>query len=935
MVVAGYGTELLEREHALGQLGAALDAARAGVGSTQLMVGPAGIGKSALLSALRRTAGEEGSRVLSARASEFDHGFAFGIVHQLLEPVIRQADAEGRTRLFSGAAERAAALFGSTAVEDADPEYGVLSGLYWLIANLADERPLVLLIDDLHWADTASLRALEFLGRRIEDLPVLVAATVRSGEPGADSDLIVALKDSAGSATIKPEALTHGAVAELLSEALGAAPAESFLEATWRATRGNPLLVTVLASEAAAKGLTGRADESAGLAELAAGGVAPAIGNRLRSLPGEVVSVARAAAVLGERARREDLVGLSELSSPEVTVALGRLTEVEIIQPGGGWRFEHPLVRAAVSELIPVGEREQLHRRAAILLRERGARPAEVALHWLATGPAADPIAVQDLRLAAAEAVAEGATSTAVELLRRALDEGAEQDDRAQLLLELAELELRTLQPEGPERMREALAAGLTDEQAARGRAALGKMLILVDPEAGLAEIDAAQAATVDSGLRLRLQASMLEALVLVDAVSEDRQARYQGIREDRDPSVVELAHLASEEALRGAEPAEEVADLARRAAADGLLLREVGPGGATWNLLTHALRFIERPDEARRLLAEGDRVVRRGGMRAAGTFVDQSWAYWHRDFGSAARGLAHAQIGYESILDAQLPISVWSLTSIMAENMVLLDRIAEADALLDEPLGAAEGTFVEPFALTARGYVRMLNGRTEEAERDLRRVVEILDEHGWHAPAAARGRMRLAELLAGAGQTDEALELTALDARWAERAGTNGALGCVLRVRALAEAGDERLTTQRRAVAALAESPLLADRARGLAELGVSLRERDELAEARDVLRQALDFASRSESALLVRWVRDELDAAGARPRRERISGLEALTPRERRVAELAAEGLTNREIAETLWVTQKTVEYHLGNVYTKLQINSRGHLADALGVR
>src|SRR5690606_13462984 len=119
-----------------------------------------------------------------------------------------------------------------------------------------------------------------------------------------------------------------------------------------------------------------------------------------------------------------------------------------------------------------------------------------------------------------------------------------------------------------------------------------------------------------------------------------------------------------------------------------------------------------------------------------------------------------------------------------------------------DEPLGAAADTFVEPFALTARGYVRMMNGRLAEAERDLRRVVEILDQHGWHAPAAARGRMRLAELLAMTGRPEEALALTAEDARWAERAGTSGALGCVLRARALAQEGDERLSTQRRAAA-------------------------------------------------------------------------------------------------------------------------------------
>lgn len=921
---------LLERDRSVADLRAAHSAAADGQGSVRLIAGPAGIGKSALLRALGRIAEDEGGLVLTARASELDHGFAFGVVHQLLEPTLR-TDGKRRERLLSGAAGRAAVLFGPAAME-VDPEYGVLSGLYWLVANLADERPLTLLIDDLQWADEASLRFLEYLVRRLGDLPLLMAGTIRNSEPGARSELITAIEASPATETMALEPLSQEAVAELLERHLEASPTAGFLDAACRATGGNPLLATVLAREAEARGLSGSDAEGAGLAKLAAGGVVPMISSRLRTLPDETVTVAQVAAILGERASREDLISLSELGGREVADALARLVEADLLEPGGSWTFRHPLVLEAVTELIPDDRREELHRRAAMMLRERGAKPAEVALHWLATRPAGDRMAVADLRAAATAANAEGAPGTAVDLLRRALDEGVAPEWRPSLLLELAELELLTLQPEGPDRMREALASGLEGEEVARGRAALGKMKMLADPAAGLAEIDAARAATNDPGSRLRLEASLLEAIVLVDAISDERSDRYEAIRDRDDPSVVELAHLASEEALSGRLPAERVTEIALRATEDGLLLREVGPGSATWNLLTHALRFAERPEEAKRLLTEGGRIVSSRGLRAAGTFVDQSWAYWHRDFGSAARGLAHAQFGYEGILDAELPISVWSLTSIMAENMVLLDRVNEADALLDGTLGAAEGTFVEPFALTARGYTRMLNGRPGEAERDLRRVIEILDHHGWHAPAAARGRMRLAELFARTGRKEEVLELTAVDERWAERAETKGALGCVLRVRALAEEGDVRLATLRGAVESLAASPLVADRSRALLDLGSCLRARGEQAEARSVLRQALDLASRCESTLLLRQARAELEASGARPRRERISGLEALTPSERRVAELAGEGMTNRQIAESLWVTRKTVEYHLRNVYVKLAIKSRAELGEVL---
>ncbi|MBF6619688.1 MAG: AAA family ATPase [Patulibacter sp.] len=928
-------TDLLEREAPIAALDRALDGACAGDGSVRLLVGPAGIGKTAVLDVVRGRASDRGALVLGARASELDRGFGFGIVHQLLETTVRSADPERRDRLLAGAAVRAGALFGRTA-PDGDAEYGVLSGLYWLLANLAEERPVVLCVDDLQWADVASLRWLEFVARRVDGLSLLVVATIRRHEPGAPAALLLALEDAAERVELAP--LSDFAVGRVLARALGDDPDDDFRDAARKATGGNPLLLSLLAREAAGQGLRGRADERGRLPELGGRGLAPVIVRRLGTLGVAATAVARAAAIVGERAPVEDLVALADRDGDTVRGALGALADAQILDPGG-WTYVHPLVREAVRASIPHAERERLHRFAATRMRERGARPAEIALHWLATTPTGDAVATGDLRAAAGEAATEGATSTAVDLLRRALDEQAADDqatrsDRASLLLDLAELELWTLLPEGRERARDALAAGLQGQDAARAHAALGTVLLLTDPVAALAEIDAALARATDRGLRLRLEASSLEVLAFVDALAPTRIARYQEIRQSPDPSVVELAHLASEEALVG-RPADEVTALGVRATTDDALLNEVGPGGPTWNLLGHAFRFAEQPELARRVLSEGDRVIRERGLRAAGVFMDQSWAYWHRDFGSVAQGLAHARAGYDSIADADLPISTTAVAMIVAENLVLLDRVAEADELMDQPFGPAEGTFVEVFALTARGLTRTLVGRHDEAERDLRRVVEIVDERGWRAPAAARGRMRLAELLVARGRADEARGLIDHDVAAAESAGTRGALGAALRVRATTEDGASRLETLRRAEASLASSPLRLEHGRTLLDLGVTLRAHGERTAARDVLRNALDIASRTESAWLARQVRDELQASGARPRRERISGVAALTASERRTAELAAEGLSNREIAEALWVTRKTVEYHLSRVYAKLGIASRSALPDALSAR
>jgi DNA-binding CsgD family transcriptional regulator len=172
-------------------------------------------------------------------------------------------------------------------------------------------------------------------------------------------------------------------------------------------------------------------------------------------------------------------------------------------------------------------------------------------------------------------------------------------------------------------------------------------------------------------------------------------------------------------------------------------------------------------------------------------------------------------------------------------------------------------------------------------------------------------------------------------DVRVATAGGLDGALGSALLIRANALADDdEAIDLLRESVAVLERTPYKLELGWALHDLGARLRVRGGRRDAREALARSLDLATRTESARLARHARAELEASGARPRRELLSGVEALTPAERRVAEMAAEGLTNREIAESLWVTHKTVEMHLGRSYGKLGIRSRHQLADVLGV-
>ena len=188
--------QLLEREDELRQLDRAVEDARAARGGLVLVEGPPGIGKSRLLEAARARAREAGMCVLSARASELDRDFPLGVVRQLFELLL--ADPDRAAGLLSGAARMAAPLLTAAAPEQkadarADRSLAHFHSLYWLTANLAEQGPVMLSIDDAHWADATSLRFLQFLVPRLEELPVLVALGSRTAEPGIEREPIDAL----------------------------------------------------------------------------------------------------------------------------------------------------------------------------------------------------------------------------------------------------------------------------------------------------------------------------------------------------------------------------------------------------------------------------------------------------------------------------------------------------------------------------------------------------------------------------------------------------------------------------------------------------------------------------------------------------------------------------------------------------------------------
>ena len=933
------GLPLLERERQLTRLSALLAAARSGQPALAVVEGSAGAGKSAVLGALKARAREQGFMVLRATALELERDYPFGVVRQLFEPTIQRLGAAARQQLFAGTAALAEPLLaGREALSGpqlADPGFALLHSLYWVLVGLTDLAPIALVVDDVQWADVLSLRFLAFALKRAEDLPLLVAAAHRP-QPAAERSGALAEVLGGHASVIDVPPLSRTAIASVISSSVGRPLSEDVIDEAERLTNGNPLYVRELADSLVSAAHADSVDWPEMLRAAAPAAVGHRVHGTLARLDPVARAVAAAAAILGERVPLHRVATLADVEYTEASGAADALARAHIFVVGEPLQFRHPLVRDAVLASIEPRARALAQGRAARLLLAEGEPPERASVHLLQTDPAGDTLVVETLRIAARRAVAESAPELAINILRRALREPPSGPERFVVLKELAMAEASVGDQNALQHYHEAFGGAESLEELADG-AVRYAMLLGAGGEAdkAVALVDRVLPSIRDRERRLMVQAE-LSTLALsweMPGASERLIKATADLQGDTPGERLLLGLRATDATNNGAMTVIDGLGLVRAALGNGWLLAELGPDSPTYLTLLGALQRMEDAAAAEREAAAAVVEARRRGAGFGFAVTSSLLAarYWVRGDLIAAEAEARTAVDVATQMGwlVGFPLPLGILIEVLTER----GELQEADRLLEKH--GLNGPLPKAYILTdfigARGRLRLAQGRYEEGIKDLEEQVTRIDAVGGSIPnLIALNAKSLVPALMQAGRAEQARAVADHALRVARDFGHPRYLADALFAHAVAWPPDIDRLQEATDIFEQIHSPC--DVARVSISVGSLLRRQRSPGAARDPLRRALDLARACGARPLAERAEQELRATGARPRRDRITGRDALTASEQHIAQLAIDGLTNRQIAERLFITRKTVGSHLEHIFRKLGIHSRTELEHAL---
>ncbi|GAA2111131.1 helix-turn-helix transcriptional regulator [Streptomyces synnematoformans] len=948
---------LIERDHELAVLDSAVTRSRRGAGQLLLVEGAPGLGKTALLAALRHRSEAAGCRVLQARSDESEGGFPYGVVRQLFECWLASTAPEERRRVFRGPAGPALRLFEygpqdapagpDPALYSGDRQHVLLNGLYWMCVHLAERRPLALLLDDVWWGDAPSLRFLHYLATRLDSQPILLGVTTDPAQRGPWGSGAHTVASLPAAELLRLAPLSAAGVRAWLGRRLGERAGTALVDACHQATGGTPFFLRELIDELAAADPPDGGQFVDQLGALVPGLAPPRVVHglrrRLRALPAPAVALVEAMAVLGTEPGLTYASGVAGIDPGSVAGALGALVDAGLLQPDLPPRFLYPIVRAALYHSLPATRQNAVHARAAHVLAAAAAPVDDVARHLLHADVAGNRDAVALLRRAARQAIADDRPTAAVTYLTRAVQEPPAPGDEVTVLAELGRAELRARMAAAVDHLGQAMELsadpverGTIGLDLAQGLVAADRVeeavTLLQQLRKEVVDLDETLGDRLDTALVVAArQASHLRS-VATQRLSELARTDAVG------PGAARL--LALEEpaaALRRGEPASRIGELTEKALAevfaDGVASYDHEVSAQLWCRVAAVLVCCDLLGDAEQLLthaladAEGT-----GASIAADSYrAVRAWVRYQR--GRLAEAETDARHVPDRVDGAGLrsPMAVFAvgaLTSVLTARHEL-DAAAAVVRTHDFSASTRRSAIYVP-VLFARGRLHGALGDTDTAVEDILHGSRLMEDWGLR-DATLLQTLDAAVLLSRAGRTEAARAMTERVLPRARAFASRRVIAAGLRARGLTAAPGSAVRYLEEAAEMLADSEARLDYATVLVDLGAGLRRCERWARARRTLNNGLAVARRCGAWGLVTAARSELSAMGIRVRVTE-AGAGALTSQERRVAALAAEGIRNRDIAQTLFVTVKTVEWHLSRAYRKLGITSRHELPKAL---
>jgi len=900
------------RDSEIATVGALLEAARAGDGGALVVRGVPGVGKTALLDEARGQAKAAGMQVLAARGIEAESELSFAGLHQLLRPAWAGVDTlpeHQRAALHS-----AVGLGAGTGQE----RFLVYSACLTVLSELADTTPVLCLVDDAHWLDTASAEALQFVARRVGSDRIAVLFGAREGD--------VRRFDGADLPSLTLQPLDPGAAATLLRRTTDTASA-TVTERILEQACGNPLALIELPRALTDAQLTGTAPLAERLPltdQLEA-----AFNERAGRLPEDSRAVLLVAATDdAEDVRLITRAALALGLDPRALDAVERAGLVVV--RGNHLQFRHPLVRSAIYGAATSGDRRAAHQALADALADDDQRADRRAWHLAAAAVAPDDAIVAQLDEVAGRAEARGGHSAAARALERAAELSTDPGTRAARYVDAA----RNLSLVG----RDEQAAGLVEGVDGR----------LLRPS------HRAEAAVVRASATIRWRGRPLDCVPDLVATTRDLAPSHPR-------QAVRLLTMASFAAWQGWDRAAQL-DIARLATT--IDIEALGDTAA---------RHLARSVAGFAAMVEGDRATAGellGDTVVWGRTVDQPqqviWASW------AALWLGDED-AFDELLRRAAELArqrgeIGALVEALGMHAVQLALVAQrydaAAIAAGEAIGLAHELRSDGLALfprSAMAIIAAVRGDEDEARRHADEVLGVARSRG-HGLRASPSLYALALLDMAAGRWDGALDqlgqltdtndpaLAIVCPEIVEAAVRAGHADQARAAYALYEARVDRSATvalrprlascrallaprasasgEFEAALELIESARPFDRPRILLLFGEHLRRLGQRIEAREHLRAAVDGFDDIGAERWADRARQELQATGETARRRSPDAITQLTPQELQIARLVREGLTNKEVAAQLYLSPRTIDAHLRSVFAKLGITSRREL-------